>query len=234
VKTAVVAATSSVATQPPAAVAREAEAQHKRARTLAKQQATEERKRASDQIATAAAEASGVLQELLAAFRQVTVSIGRQAQSANGAPAKSVATQTPAHVTGDVVGKLVTNVGVAALRQAAAVEMVAELEKQATNIGDIVKAVGRVADQTNLLALNAAIEAARAGEAGRGFPAGRCQHGAKYGARGINQRRRCRPGAAGRALDAGDCAFAVVDIRARWAAVCNRTKPRGSRAVFLM
>ncbi|WP_228488084.1 methyl-accepting chemotaxis protein [Rhodocyclus gracilis] len=47
--------------------------------------------------------------------------------------------------------------------------MVGELEKQAANIGDIVKAVARIADQTNLLALNAAIEAARAGKHGKGF-----------------------------------------------------------------
>ncbi|MGL5221750.1 MAG: methyl-accepting chemotaxis protein, partial [Plesiomonas shigelloides] len=46
---------------------------------------------------------------------------------------------------------------------------VVELEKQAANIGDIVKAVVRIADQTNLLALNAAIEAARAGKHGKGF-----------------------------------------------------------------
>jgi methyl-accepting chemotaxis protein len=60
-------------------------------------------------------------------------------------------------------------VAVAAQRQAASVAMVAELEKQAANIGEIVKAVARIADQTNLLALNAAIEAARAGKHGKGF-----------------------------------------------------------------
>jgi methyl-accepting chemotaxis protein len=47
--------------------------------------------------------------------------------------------------------------------------MVSELEKQAANFGDILKAVARIADQTNLLALNAAIEAARASKHGKGF-----------------------------------------------------------------
>jgi len=60
-------------------------------------------------------------------------------------------------------------VKIAADRQTASVTMIAELEKQAANIGDIVKAVARIADQTNLLALNAAIEAARAGKHGKGF-----------------------------------------------------------------
>ena len=48
-------------------------------------------------------------------------------------------------------------------------QMVAELEKQADEIGAIVQSVVGIAKQTNLLALNAAIEAARAGEHGRGF-----------------------------------------------------------------
>jgi len=64
---------------------------------------------------------------------------------------------------------LIANVGVAAQRQADSVRLVVELEKQAATIGDIVKAVARIADQTNLLALNAAIEAARAGKHGKGF-----------------------------------------------------------------
>jgi methyl-accepting chemotaxis protein len=171
--------------------AREAEAQRKKARTLAKQQqaaeriaaatsqlasgineaasAAEELKRASDQIAAGAEEASGAAQESLSAFKQVTVAIARQLQNANTAQSKCEAGQALAQVTGDAISKLVANVGVAAQRQAASVEMVAELEKQAANIGDIVKAVGRIADQTNLLALNAAIEAARAGKHGKGF-----------------------------------------------------------------
>jgi methyl-accepting chemotaxis protein len=173
------------------AAAREAEAQRKKARTLGKQQqaaeriaaatgqlssgineaasAAEELKRAADQIATGAEEASGAAQESLSAFKLVGEAIARQLQNADIAQTKSEAVQSLVSRTSGDIGLLVTNVGVAAQRQAASVVMVAELEKQAASIGDIVKAVARIADQTNLLALNAAIEAARAGRHGKGF-----------------------------------------------------------------
>ena len=56
-----------------------------------------------------------------------------------------------------------------AARQVASVEVIAELERRARDIGEITRTVSRISDQTNLLALNAAIEAARAGDHGRGF-----------------------------------------------------------------
>ena len=46
---------------------------------------------------------------------------------------------------------------------------VAELDRQADRISELVAFIQGVSDQTHLLALNAAIEAARAGEHGRGF-----------------------------------------------------------------
>lgn len=172
-------------------MARDAEANRKRARTLAKQQqaaervasaasqlsagineaasAAEELKRASDQIASGAEEAAGAAQESLAAVNQVSGAITRQLAAMGVAQAKAEGMQTLAGRINSEVQSTVTNVGVAATRQAESVKMVGELERQAANIGDIVKAVARIADQTNLLALNAAIEAARAGQHGKGF-----------------------------------------------------------------
>ncbi|UFS72538.1 methyl-accepting chemotaxis protein [Geomonas sp. RF6] len=174
-----------------AVASREAEAQRKKARTLAKQQqaaeriaaatgqltagineaasAAEELKRSTDQIAKGAEEASGAAQESLAAFKQVSVAIARQLQNADIGQAKAETIQTLVGKTTSDINQMVTTVGVTAQRQAASVELVAELEQQAANIGDIIKAVVRIADQTNLLALNAAIEAARAGKHGKGF-----------------------------------------------------------------
>ncbi|MFM2346178.1 MAG: hypothetical protein RL654_931, partial [Pseudomonadota bacterium] len=172
-------------------MARDAEAGRKRARTLAKQQqvaervasassqlaaginesasASEELKRAADQIASGAEEASGAAQESLAAITQVSGSIGRQLTAVGTARAKADSMQSmSARIDGEVRATI-TNVTLAARRQADSVQRVAELERQAANIGDIVKAVARIADQTNLLALNAAIEAARAGQHGKGF-----------------------------------------------------------------
>ncbi|MEI7839240.1 MAG: methyl-accepting chemotaxis protein [Methylococcaceae bacterium] len=174
-----------------ATTAHEIEAQRKKARTFAKQQqaaeriaaatsqlasgvneaaaATEELKRAVDQIATSAEIASGAAEESTSGLKLVNGAIARQLQNANIAQTKGDSAYTLiGKVAGDIAD-LITNVGFAAKRQALSVEMMNELERQAANIGDIVKAVARIADQTNLLALNAAIEAARAGQHGKGF-----------------------------------------------------------------
>ncbi len=184
-------ALQAVAAGIPRNVSRDADVQRKRARTLAKQQqaservaaaatelasgvneaasAAEELKRAATQIATGAEEASGAAQESLAAITQVAGAITRQIAAAALAQRTAEGIQTLAGEVNAQVGSTVGNVKQAALRQAESVKMMTELERQAASIGDIVKAVVRIADQTNLLALNAAIEAARAGKHGKGF-----------------------------------------------------------------
>ncbi|WP_342360622.1 methyl-accepting chemotaxis protein [Terrarubrum flagellatum] len=52
---------------------------------------------------------------------------------------------------------------------AAATTIMDRLNQSASDIGDVIGLIQRIAMQTNLLSLNATIEAARAGEAGRGF-----------------------------------------------------------------
>ena len=170
---------------------REAEAKRKKARILTKQQqaakriaaattvlasgiyqaasASEQLKRASDQIACGALAAASAVEESLASFNLVGTAIALQLKNADISQVKGEAAQILVAKTAVEVANLVSNVSVASQRQANTVEMVIELEKQAANIGGIVKTIAGIADQTNLLALNAAIEAARAGEHGKGF-----------------------------------------------------------------
>lgn len=61
-------------------------------------------------------------------------------------------------------------VGTDAVNAAAeADQIVTQLGRSTSEIGDVIKTIAAIAQQTNLLALNATIEAARAGEAGKGF-----------------------------------------------------------------
>ncbi|WP_029010426.1 methyl-accepting chemotaxis protein [Azospirillum halopraeferens] len=168
-----------------------ADAQRKRARTFARQQkvaervasattqmasgisesasASEQLRKSMEQIAAGAQEASGAAQQSLTAVTNINKAILEAKERAELSRSKSDLLQT---LLGDVNVQMtasVNSIGANAERQMASVTMIVELEQQAANIGEIVKAVARIADQTNLLALNAAIEAARAGQHGKGF-----------------------------------------------------------------
>jgi methyl-accepting chemotaxis protein len=171
--------------------AREADARKRAARTYARQQQAAERiSAASTQFAGGVAEATEALELLQSAMTQIATG-AEQSSSASQQSLHNVAMigtlvrdcRSAADVSLDRTralqkllddNRLQIEASVAALqtaseRQTSSVKTVSDLEAQATNIGDIVKAVARIADQTNLLALNAAIEAARAGEHGKGF-----------------------------------------------------------------
>jgi methyl-accepting chemotaxis protein len=163
----------------------------RRQRTFARQQKAAERvASATTQVASGIAEASSACDQLRSAMTQIAsgaaqaASAAEQSQramtriagnirsSAEAADTSLRKTETLRGLIGSVatrIGGSIANISQGAERQAASVATVEELDRQAANIGDIVKAVARIADQTNLLALNAAIEAARAGQHGKGF-----------------------------------------------------------------
>jgi len=131
--------------------------------------AAEELNRSMEQIATAAEEASGAAEESRAAINQIEKTSLRQNDLANSTLTKVNQLKDLAENTIGVITKLVAGVNLAFETSVETAKLIAQLEKQSDEVGNIVQAVIRIADQTNLLALNAAIEAARAGEHGRGF-----------------------------------------------------------------
>ena len=190
-KKSTVAAPSSSLTDNAAASAKRAEAQRKQARTVAKQQqaaqriasstaelasaiteassAREQLSKASASIAAGAEQSSSSCQESLAAINQVNQSLKTQQEVITESKERSDILQTLIENVSNEISNLVDNIGTASDKQTASVAMMSELEQLASNIGETVKQVTRIADQTNLLALNVAIEAGRAGQHGKGF-----------------------------------------------------------------
>ncbi|MGY2047280.1 methyl-accepting chemotaxis protein [Methylobacterium sp. JK268] len=167
------------------------EENRRRARTFAKQQkaaeriaaattqlasgvaeassAAEELRKAMEQIATGAEEAASASEQSQRAVTLVNGAIGRARSEADLSRQKTETLQGLIAGVSQQIAASIASIATAADRQSASVTLIVELERQAANIGDIVRAVARIADQTNLLALNAAIEAARAGQHGKGF-----------------------------------------------------------------
>ncbi|GLY04728.1 MULTISPECIES: methyl-accepting chemotaxis protein [Actinoplanes] len=121
------------------------------------------------QIAAGAEESSGATQQSLAAMNQIEERVNRQQQTTRQVAEVCQVLQNSLNEARIGINNLLTNVDSASARQSASVSTISELEKQADEIGEIVKTVAHIADQTNLLALNAAIEAARARQHGKGF-----------------------------------------------------------------
>ncbi|MFF5081071.1 methyl-accepting chemotaxis protein [Actinoplanes sp. NPDC000266] len=175
----------------PAARGGDTDAGRRQARSVAKQQQAAERIAAAtaeisaqnaeateasrqltesmQQISAGAEEASGATQQSLAAMNQVEERVGRQESTTRQVAELSQALQNLLGETRSGINNLLANVDSASTRQTSSVVKITELEKQADEIGEIVKTVAHIADQTNLLALNAAIEAARARQHGKGF-----------------------------------------------------------------
>jgi methyl-accepting chemotaxis protein len=131
--------------------------------------ASEELRRAMDQIAAGAEESSTAAQESMQSVVAIAAQISRAREGAEASVQKTEGLQVLIAGIRVEIADSIAKIQLAAERKTASVLRVEELEKQAAAIGEVVKAVARIADQTNLLALNAAIEAARAGQHGKGF-----------------------------------------------------------------
>jgi methyl-accepting chemotaxis protein len=165
--------------------------QRNKARTSAKrQQAAERIAAATDQLASGVTECKGAAEQLALAMEQIAsgatqassgaeqsqhaaVEISKSSQSNAAAVTQSLrkvdVLQGLVRTTSEDIIKIADSVNNAAEKNVQSAKVIGELERQAEEIGQVVKTVAGIADQTNLLALNAAIEAARAGEHGRGF-----------------------------------------------------------------
>ena len=168
-----------------------ADAEKRRARTFARQQkgserlasataelssgiaeassAAEELRKASEQIGVGAEQASAAAQQTMKSMSHASELLRDMKIRADGSATLTQSLSDLVATTGTDVANSLGAIVRASERQEASVQMVEELDRQASAIGEVVKAVARIADQTNLLALNAAIEAARAGQHGKGF-----------------------------------------------------------------
>jgi methyl-accepting chemotaxis protein len=131
--------------------------------------AAEELRRSMEQIAAGSEEAAGASQEQLAAIKTIVGNFALGRTQSEAARRRTEALQTALGETAGQITRSVSAIERNAAKANASLELIAELDRRARDIGEITQTVSSISDQTNLLALNAAIEAARAGDQGRGF-----------------------------------------------------------------
>ncbi len=110
---------------------------------------------ASEQIAGAAVETSGITQSIT--------------NRATDAMQRAENASLIAEEGGNVIARTIENIGDMQGKIEESAEAVDDFVNASDSIAEFVQTIVDIADQTNLLALNAAIEAARAGDQGRGF-----------------------------------------------------------------
>ncbi len=109
------------------------------------------------------------IQESATAMSEITIGIGRVAQTTNNVAESASETTTQANLGNNYIQKIDEQMNSIYKVNHETNSVMKELEDKSTKIGSIIGVITGIADQTNLLALNAAIESARAGEHGKGF-----------------------------------------------------------------
>ncbi|HXU99463.1 MAG TPA: methyl-accepting chemotaxis protein, partial [Caulobacteraceae bacterium] len=114
--------------------------------------AAEQLRRSMEQIASGAEEAAGGSQEQVAAIGGALANLTTARAQADAARRRTEAVQLVLAETATQITTSVRAIERNAERQAASVELIAELERRAKDIGEITSTVSRISDQTNLLA----------------------------------------------------------------------------------
>ena len=107
--------------------------------------------------------------QIVAAIEEMSATANDVARNGGETAAFTQTTNEQAVTSKGVVGHATNTVAQLVQEVEATSENIAEIDRDTTEITNVLKVIGEIAEQTNLLALNAAIEAARAGEQGRGF-----------------------------------------------------------------
>ncbi|MED3661370.1 methyl-accepting chemotaxis protein [Ureibacillus sp. FSL K6-8385] len=121
------------------------------------------------QISAGAESSATAVQETAEAIEDVRQLASEVNQKALNSKAASLDMLENLKITSSAFHNLIGSIQKITSGNEKALESIHQLEKNAEQIGEIIRLVGDIAAQTNLLALNASIEAARAGEQGKGF-----------------------------------------------------------------
>jgi len=119
------------------------------------QSSSEQISRSAADLAQRTRDQAQALDETGAALSQLTATVNETAEGAQRANLIVTSTRSQTDRSRDVMTD--------------AVAAMAEIDKSASEIGQIIGVIDEIALQTNLLALNAGVEAARAGDSGKGF-----------------------------------------------------------------